>query len=313
MTAVRTRLGLTLEVGGGDATAPAAPPAPAGWAPLVLIKKGGSRRAFFCVHGAGGNLLNFRDFSERLSPDQPVYGLEARGVDGQLPPAETIEEMAGLYLEAIRRQQPNGPYLLGGYSGGGVVALEIAQRLLAAGEGINEVVLLDTFHPGTSGRDVSLRDHFEGIVGEGLSYLRRHLNATVERHFVWARQDRKLRHHLSRGEAVPHELREWHLATSFLNALKKYVPAPYAGRVTLFRAQEVARAYDHVGSRLGWTEDVLPRLDVVEVPGGHDSLVREPNVRDLASGLEDVLRRDGAEAASGWNVTKNDRKVTVGV
>jgi hypothetical protein len=58
---------------------------------------------------------------------------------------------------------------------------------------------------------------------------------------------------------------------------------------------------------------VLPRLEVVEVPGGHDSLVREPNVRVLASGLEDVLRRDGAEAASGGNVIKNDRKVTVGV
>ena len=311
--AVRTRLGLTLEIGGSAGQAAAAAPVPAGWSPLVMIKKGGSRRPFFCVHGAGGNLLNFRDFSERLSPEQPVYGLEARGVDGQLPPAETIEEMAGLYLEAIRRQQPSGPYLLGGYSGGGVVALEIAQRLLAAGERINEVVLLDTFHPGTSGRDVSLRDHFEGIVGEGLPYLRRHLNATVERHFVWARQDRKLRNHLSRGEAVPHELREWHLATTFLSALKKYVPAPYAGRVTLFRAQEVARAYDHVGPRLGWSEAVLPQLDVVEVPGGHDSLVREPNVRMLASGLEEVLRRGGEQAPSAETAAKNDRKVTVGV
>ena len=281
----------------------------------MLIKKGGARRPFFCVHGAGGNLLNFRDFSERLSPEQPVYGLEARGVDGQLPPADTIEEMAELYLEGVRKQQPNGPYLLGGYSGGGVVALEMAQRLIAAGEQINEVVLLDTFYPGTSGREVSLRDHFDGIIGEGLPYLRRHVNATIERHFVWARQDRRLRSLLARGEAVPHELREWHLATSFLNALKKYVPAPYAGRVTLFRAQEVARAYDHVGPRLGWSEAVLPNLGVFEVPGGHDSLVREPNVRVLASGLEGVLRRDGGKVSDG-NVTVNetqDRKVTVGV
>ena len=58
-----------------------------GWTPLVPIRKGGSRRPFFCVHGAGGNLLNFRDFVQRLDAEQPVYGLEARGVDGQLPPA----------------------------------------------------------------------------------------------------------------------------------------------------------------------------------------------------------------------------------
>ena len=92
---------------------------------------------------------------------------------------------------------------------------------------------------------------------------------------------------------------------------------PYSGRVTMFRAQEVARAYDQVGPRLGWSETVLPMLEVVEVPGGHDSLVREPNVRLLASGLEDVLRRDGGSVpATGGNEVKNetrDRKVTVGV
>jgi acyl transferase domain-containing protein/thioesterase domain-containing protein len=314
--AVRTRLGLTLEVGGGTGAAPAAALAPVGWSPIVLIKKGGSRQPFFCVHGAGGNLLNFRDFSERLSPEQPVYGLEARGVDGQLPPAQSIEEMAELYLEALRRQQATGPYLLGGYSGGGVVALEMAQRLVAAGERVNEVVLLDTFHPGTSGRDVSWRDHFDGMVGEGWPYLRRHLEFQVQRYFVWARQDRRLRRHLGRGEAVPHELREWHLATTFLEALKKYVPAPYQGRVTLFRAQEVARAYDHVGARLGWSDTLLPKLELFEVPGGHDSLVREPNVRVLASGLDEVLRRDGGDPQAGEpNVQKQigDRKVTVGV
>ena len=314
--AVRTRLGRTLDTGDSKGALPAPGPAATGWTPLVPIKKGGARRAFFCVHGAGGNLLNFRDFSERLSPEQPVFGLEARGVDGQLPPLESIEEMADLYIEAVRRHQPAGPYLLGGYSGGGVVAIEMAHRLVAAGERVHEVVLLDTFHPAVSGRDVTVRDHVEGLFGEGLSYLRRHLHARVERHFVWARQDRRLRGHLSRGEAVPHELREWHLATTFLGALRKYRPGPYRGRVTLFRAQEIAKVYDHVGSRLGWTEAVLPNLEVVEVPGGHDSLVREPNVRILASGLDDVLRRDGGDraiVATAPSIDTRDRKVTVGL
>jgi thioesterase domain-containing protein len=282
---------MTLELLDASKAAVAVAPAKNGWSPLVQIRKGGSRRPFFCVHGAGGNLLNFRDFSERLGAEQPVFGLEARGVDGQLPPATSIEEMADLYLDAIRRQQPSGPYLLGGYSGGGVVALEMARKLTEAGERTNEVVLLDTFHPGTSEREVGWRDHLDGVATEGISYLRRHASAMATRHFTWSRQDRRLRNILKAGEAVPHELREWHIATTFLDALRRHVPSRYTGNVTLFRAREVARVYEHTGPRLGWDTTVLPSLDVVQVPGGHDSLVREPNVRVLAAGLEEVLRR----------------------
>jgi acyl transferase domain-containing protein/thioesterase domain-containing protein len=291
--AVRTRLGLTLDLSGGRdvaSTPPAAAPGAAAWTPVVMIKKGGSRRPFFCVHGAGGNLLNFRDFSERLSPDQPVFGLEARGVDGQLPPAESIEEMADLYLEGMRRQQPQGPYVVGGYSGGGVVALEMARKLAAAGERVDEVLLLDTFHPSAAPRDLGWAEELNGFRTHGIKYLWFAVSAFVTRRTVWARRNKRLQQCLSRGEAVPHELREWHLTTSFINALRRHAPAGYGGKVTLFRAQEIANVYSHVGPRLGWDEAMLPHLSVVEVPGGHDSLVREPNVRVLASGIEQRLQ-----------------------
>ena len=101
---VREPLGLTLDASSPGAVEHGAPPAKAGWSPLVLIRKGGSRLPFFCVHGAGGNLLVFRDLAERLGPEQPVYGLEARGVDGHLPPAASIEEMA----ETVSRGDPRG-------------------------------------------------------------------------------------------------------------------------------------------------------------------------------------------------------------
>src|SRR4030095_9905771 len=117
---------------------------------LVVIRTCRARRPFFCVHGAGGNLLNFRDFAELLHADQPVYGLEARGVDGHQPAASSIEEMAELYLEAIRAVQPHGPYVLGGYSGGGVVALQIARLLHRAEDRVDNGVLLDPFYPTTT-------------------------------------------------------------------------------------------------------------------------------------------------------------------
>ena len=69
------------------------------------------------------------------------------------------------------------------------------------------------------------------------------------------------------------------------------MPGPYGGRVTLFRARETDRVYAHMGPRLGWEPVLLPRLEVVEVPGNHDTVVREPNVGVLASLLEDLLLR----------------------
>jgi acyl transferase domain-containing protein/thioesterase domain-containing protein len=293
---VRESLGLTLDMpalpaaGAAAATAvPAAAPKNS-WSPLVLIRKGGARRPFFCVHGAGGNLLNFRDFAQLLSPDQPVYGLEARGVDGQLPPVETIEEMAGLYLEAIRQAQPHGPYIVGGYSGGGVIALEIARMIEQAGESVENVVLLDTFHPATTPRRASWQEKLNEVRSRGAAYAARITWGIIVRHTVWAFKNRRLREHLRRGKAVPHELREWHITTTFFDALRRHVPSAYSGKVTLFRAEEIGLMYQHVGPRLGWDAAVLPALEIVEVPGSHDTLVREPHVRLLGERLEGLLR-----------------------
>src|ERR1022692_1664380 len=86
-----------------------------GWSPLVAIQPEGSRPPLFCFHGAGGNVLIYRDLSRHLGLDQPFYGLQAQGLDGSRPPLTTIEEMAALYVKEIRRSQPHGPYFLGGY------------------------------------------------------------------------------------------------------------------------------------------------------------------------------------------------------
>ncbi len=295
---VRERLGLTLDTSNASSgavtqsTAERTPAQPA-WTPLVPIRKTGSRKAFFCVHGAGGNLLNFREFVEKLGPDQPVFGLEARGVDGQLPPASSIEEMAGLYLEAIRRVQPSGGYLLGGYSGGGVIALEMARQLQAIGERIDNVILLDTYHPSTRAKAPAKLGYLKSLLQGNFAVMRFAASAYVTRHVTWRRWNARIRKHVSRGEAIPHELREWHLTTSFVNAMHGHVPADYAGKVTLFRAQEIPGIYAHMGGSLGWKE-AIPNLEVIVVPGDHDSLVREPNVGTFARLLDDVLRGSAA-------------------
>jgi phthiocerol/phenolphthiocerol synthesis type-I polyketide synthase E len=117
-----------------------------GWSSLVAVQVAGSRPPFFCMHGAGGTVLMYRDLSRRLGDDQPFYGLQAQGLDGSSSPLTTVEEMAALYVTEIRRVQSHGPYFLGGYCLGGTVALEVAQRLRAEGETVALLALFDTMN-----------------------------------------------------------------------------------------------------------------------------------------------------------------------
>jgi len=99
------------------------------WSSLVPIRTSGTKPPFYFVHAIGGNVLNFASFAGHFDPDQPVYGLQARGLDGKDIPNMSIQQMAADYLQDIRKIQPEGPYCIGGFSAGGVVAFEMARQL----------------------------------------------------------------------------------------------------------------------------------------------------------------------------------------
>jgi amino acid adenylation domain-containing protein len=117
------------------------------WSSLVPIQTEGTRRPLFMVPGIGGNVLCYSDLSRLLGPDQPLYGLQARGLDEREPPFEHIPPMAAHYLAEARKVQPHGPYRLGGTCFGGVVAYEMAQQLRAAGESVELLFLLEAWPP----------------------------------------------------------------------------------------------------------------------------------------------------------------------
>src|SRR5690606_37216807 len=104
------------------------------WAPLVPIRTGGTRTPLFLAHAVGGNVLNYQHLAKKLPADQPVYGLQAIGLDGHTPPLQRVEDMARRYVAEIRQVQPQGPYRLAGGSMGGIIAFEMAQQLVAAGQ-----------------------------------------------------------------------------------------------------------------------------------------------------------------------------------
>ena len=117
------------------------------WTSLVPIRSGGSKPPLFLMHAHGGNVLEYYPLVNRLEPDQPVYALQARGLDGHIVKDSSLEEMASAYLDELRSLQPEGPYFLGGFCFGGLLALEAARQLTAAGQEVALVVLIQSMHP----------------------------------------------------------------------------------------------------------------------------------------------------------------------
>jgi amino acid adenylation domain-containing protein len=248
--------------------------------PLVRIQPRGSRPPLFMVHPGGGGVLCYADLARALGEDQPLYGLQAPGLDGERPPLDRIGEMADLYLNALREAQPEGPWHLGGWSFGGLVAYEMASRL---GDQAGLVAILDV----PAWEDEDFADETElllrGLDGE------LPLSADELRGLDTRAQVALV---LERMPDLPpdfDERRAVALVEVFkanLRAARTWEPRPYAGKVTVFRAAGSHRlGPDGTG---GWGA-FAAAVEVVTVPGDHHSLVRPPHVEALADALREVL------------------------
>jgi acyl transferase domain-containing protein/thioesterase domain-containing protein len=249
----------------------------------------------FVVSGMFGNVLNLRHLAAHLGADQPVYALQAKGLYGDDEPHRRFEEMAEDYLREIRSLQPEGPYLLGGFSGGGITAFEMANQLVAQGEEIGLLVMLDSL-PGKIVEPTGLERlviQAQRLRRQGLGYVGR-----------WARN--RIRWEIERRrrpperELTPAEFRSERIEAAFREALEHYRTPVYSGKLVLFRPPLDA-AHPLPGGRVAsservivdahnhWRPFVSGGIDVHVVPGDHDSMVLEPNVRVLAEKLRACL------------------------
>lgn len=110
---------------------------------LQPIRSDGAKPPFFVVHGLQGVMGIAHILGRALDPDQPLYALHQRGLDGAAPPYEQMHDMVNGYLAEIRAARPRGPYVMGGLCGGGLVAMELARALAAQGERVGSVILMD--------------------------------------------------------------------------------------------------------------------------------------------------------------------------
>jgi phthiocerol/phenolphthiocerol synthesis type-I polyketide synthase E len=270
-----------------------------GWNPLVAIQPAGSRPIFFCIHGAGGNVLIYRELSQNLGSDQPFYGLQSQGLDGSCAPLTRIEDMAALYVKAIRRQQPHGPYMVGGYCGGGLVAYEVAQQLRSAGEEIALLALFDTMNPckiqppsmaSRTYYDLErlwfhaanfMRLDFEGKS----SFFQEKMHALKSRLPVWwgmvlAKSGKK-----SEQVSGPRVLGQIWQANDL--ACQNYVPQPFPGVLTDFRPLKQYRSLDKPDAK--WEHLALQGQNIVVLPVYPAGMLLEPFVKHLAVALKKAI------------------------
>lgn len=258
---------------------------------LTPLQPAGDQRPFFAVPGHNGDVFCFAPLARHITMDQPIYGLQPPGVDGQQPPLKRVEELAAHFVKDIRLFQPEGPYRIGGYCLGGVIAFEIAQQLHAQGQQIEKLVLFGSPSPTSfrlSQRIYSAAFQFaqklvrHGRILKTMSPLRWRQYISEKN---WQRQEEQKQYYRHN----PHR-RQVEDAT--VNAVRQYKAHVYPGRITLFLSSEhpVNLTTDRL---LDWRSFTAGGLDIHAGPADcdGDTMLLEPHAQVFAGLLQTSLRQ----------------------
>ncbi|HTQ79751.1 MAG TPA: alpha/beta fold hydrolase, partial [Thermoanaerobaculia bacterium] len=273
----------------------------------VALSALGTRPPFFCVHPGGGGVLCYRELAEELGPEQPFYGFQARGLDGEdVPEGLEIADLARRYVTALQSFQPHGPYLLGGWSFGGLVAFEMARQLQEAGESVARLVLLDTPAPGVRQQPDEVTEIATLAAEAGIPVEEAELRPLSP-----TEQFERLAALAMAAGALPAEVgteplrRLLAVFRAHHHASRRYLPsapdAPdtpdtpglYPGPVTLLRASErLNEEFPGLTSGspdYGWGRFCAAPPTVLAAPGNHLTMVRTPHVEALAALLKQAF------------------------
>ncbi|NQU07076.1 MAG: AMP-binding protein [Candidatus Abyssubacteria bacterium] len=247
-----------------------------GWAPrwqsLVPIQHGDGRRPLFCIHPKSGNILGYADLLRHLDPEQPVYGLQSLGLDGKQPPLRRVEDMAALYIEEIQSVAPKGPYqILGRCAVGGVVAFEMAQQLVAQGQEVALLAMIDADNA------IPLRPP-----GSRNPLRRRSLIRYPRRNI------KRIARKISFLFDSPQARRFESVQDVNFRAWEDYMPKIFPGRIVLFCAEgrlRIDRPEHDPRTPGGWEELAEGGLEFHVVSGNHLTMLQGPLVEVVAEKL----------------------------
>ncbi|TWT37768.1 Chondramide synthase cmdD [Posidoniimonas corsicana] len=251
---------------------------------LIPLQAGGDLPPLFCVHPAGGAVFCYQELAAHFAGERPVFGVQAHGVDGRVPPHEDMPQMAQAYVDAIRSLRPDGPYHVCGWSIGGNIAYEVARRLRAEGGQVGLVGLFDAgaIPPEGSIGEEDLLPLLQALFPESehasLEQIRG-LNPEQQVEFFTERAAKA-------GLVDPAQLAaSQHIFSVFQNnvtAVHKHRAESYPGGVTLFRAGEQTKTNQLFDDpQLGWGP-LAESVRVLTVPSDHTQMMVAPQVDALA-------------------------------
>jgi thioesterase domain-containing protein/acyl carrier protein len=267
---------------------------------LVAIHPSGARPPVYWVHPGGGGVLCYSRIAHHLGSDQPSYALQARALNGEAPCAD-IAAMAATYVEELRAFQPAGPYRLGGWSLGGLIAYEMAQQLLRAGAEIHPLILLDThpadpeYHPdrlgtrqlfATFARQIGVDP--TGLVPPESLFESQEAGDLLEPLLQWAQSARLLPADFSLDDIR----RLFEIFAANLRAAAAYQLRPLDGRLILFQAGETP-ADERESIVAGWRALARLGAEAAAVPGDHYTMLQDPHVVHLAHRVQEEIQRQG--------------------
>ncbi|HEX7182946.1 MAG TPA: amino acid adenylation domain-containing protein [Thermoanaerobaculia bacterium] len=281
---------------------------------LIAVQPRGVQLPLFFVHPGHGSVSSYLGLARHLGVDQPLYGLQARDLDREGDAYMSVEELASRYLAEVREKQPQGPYLIGGWSFGGLVAFEMAQQLRQTGEETGALLLLDTRTPAANAPLAALEpslmkaylliEHAKQVAHLSVKDL------PVSPHDLVGleleEQIDRLMNAMKDRDALPRDIepslvrRYLELRVARFLAIKNYRPDVYPGPITLFRAAEVytdtsleeaARIFEEISRKptYGWDELTIEPVIIHHVPGNHESMIYEPHVQALARAIAEHL------------------------
>ena len=263
---------------------------------IVPLQPKGERAPVFGVPGHNGDVFCYRALARSAGQDQPLYGLQPPGLDGQGEPLTRVEDLAAYFASQIRAFAPNGPYIIAGYCAGGTVAFELAQQLLRGGAAVSFLALFGSPHPAffrfssqlrlrVTQQAVRITQHAQALASQSWAARRDYL--------VGKLQERKTRNPVRTVDPVLARRAKVERAT--LAAVRRYTPTHFAGRIELFLPgrQELPNSV----AALRW-RDLAQQFEVYFGPENCDgyTMLLEPT----APAFAELFRgcRDGAQGAT---------------
>jgi thioesterase domain-containing protein len=271
---------------------------------LICLQPDGDLDPLFLVHAATGMATGYVELSRHLENQRPVYGIQSPALGGRGRPLETVEAMAREYISAIRTVQPTGPYLLGGWSFGGLVGFEMARQLSHQRERVRMLALIDTILP-----EVMPAVPYEDV--PLLVAFAAHYGMTVSLEFLSGVPPAERLSHVNKlakaagilaQNASEAELENrYRVFVTNVMAAANYSPQHYTGRMTLIRAAEpLTESLAALARRdpsLGWSRYAAVPPEIHFVAGNHMTVMSQSNVHFLAAVLRaDLEKTDRASA-----------------